>query len=357
MADVFISYARQDREVARRLATSFEAHGWSVWWDHSIRVGKTFDEEIERELYAAKCIVVLWSAHSVSSEWVKNEAAVASERGVLIPAFIEQTNPPLEFRRRQTADLVDWDGDHGHEGYRAVCESVGATISQTPAMSGERYPTHGPTRPDQTKSWRALIWGVLAFSIMAAWFWGYQSSERVQKAPASVLPESLENDSDKPVGGAAHGASASTLPMLDKSKAATQDRPAVQARSAKKETRKIDLSGKWIIPETSKNYETVLEFRMFDGLLVGDTQVEYPQMLVTFNWVKRRSSIYDIEAIADRLNFKTKRTMLTEAGAPATMVNLIDHYVGRVDGDRIYFRVSREGGESWEAIAVKSTVN
>lgn len=108
MTDVFISYASEDREKARKLASALEACGWSVWWDRKIKAGQTFDQIIEHELETAKSVVVLWSKASISSEWVKNEAATAAERSVLVPALIDTVKLPLEFRRRHAADLIHW---------------------------------------------------------------------------------------------------------------------------------------------------------------------------------------------------------------------------------------------------------
>ena len=48
MADVFISYAREDAESARRFADAFQVLGFSVWWDDALRSGEAFDESIER---------------------------------------------------------------------------------------------------------------------------------------------------------------------------------------------------------------------------------------------------------------------------------------------------------------------
>src|SRR5882672_9927210 len=109
MTDVFISYASEDRERARNVASALQACGWSVWWDRNIITGQAFDQVIEHELETAKTIVVLWSMDSISSEWVKNEAAMVAERGVLVPALIDNVKLPLEFRRRQTADLIGWE--------------------------------------------------------------------------------------------------------------------------------------------------------------------------------------------------------------------------------------------------------
>ncbi len=58
MADVFISYAREDAEVAGRFAEAFQAAGFSVWWDDALRSGEAFDESIERALREAKAVVV-----------------------------------------------------------------------------------------------------------------------------------------------------------------------------------------------------------------------------------------------------------------------------------------------------------
>lgn len=151
MADIFLSYASEDRARAARLAAALEVRGWSLWWDRQIGPGKMFDTVIEGELSRAGCVVVLWSEASVSSEWVRNEAAVAAERDVLIPARIDGVRLPLEFRRRQSIDLVGWNGDAGHPGFdalgKAVAAAVGAHASPAPAVPAGSAPWRHPQRP------------------------------------------------------------------------------------------------------------------------------------------------------------------------------------------------------------------
>jgi hypothetical protein len=105
MSDIFISYAREDRTVAESLAAAFARHGWTVWWDRKIQIGRSFSETIERELDAARCVVVLWSKASVTSSWVMGEAAEGARRGVLVPLSLGDARLPLEFRRLQTATI------------------------------------------------------------------------------------------------------------------------------------------------------------------------------------------------------------------------------------------------------------
>ena len=95
MADVFISYASEDRERIRPLVRAIEAAGLSVWWDTNIGMGASFDREIEQELDATKCVVVIWSERSVNSDWVRAEATEALERQLLVPAIIDDVRPPL----------------------------------------------------------------------------------------------------------------------------------------------------------------------------------------------------------------------------------------------------------------------
>jgi len=105
MADIFVSYASEDRDRVAPLVEVLEADGFSVWWDRRIGLGSSFDREIERELNAASCVVVLWSPASVESDWVREEAGDGLERDILVPAWIEACRIPLGFRRAQAADL------------------------------------------------------------------------------------------------------------------------------------------------------------------------------------------------------------------------------------------------------------
>ena len=101
MADVFLSYSSEDRPAAQAIAQALSARGRSVWWDRSIRAGEDFFDVIERQLDAAKCVVVLWSSSSVASRWVRAEAAEALKQGKLIPVLVGDCRPPLVFREIQ----------------------------------------------------------------------------------------------------------------------------------------------------------------------------------------------------------------------------------------------------------------
>jgi TonB family protein len=110
LADVFISYARDDRDWVQALARQIEGQGLSVWWDIHNRPGQSFDTQIERELNAAKSVIVVWSKDSVGSRWVRAEAGDAMERGILVPILKDAIVPPLAFRQIHCANLSGWTG-------------------------------------------------------------------------------------------------------------------------------------------------------------------------------------------------------------------------------------------------------
>ncbi len=184
MSDVFLSYATGDREVARTLAAALQVEGWSVWWDRDIRVGQAYDQVIERELDSARCVVVLWSAASIASEWVKNEAASAAERGVLVPALIGNVRPPLEFRRRQTANLTGWDGDISAAGFQALCGGIagitGTAAALVPAAAAK------PKTPVRLTKRKIASLGILAGLIAAGAYLGLRAYRGSQ--PEASLP-------------------------------------------------------------------------------------------------------------------------------------------------------------------------
>jgi hypothetical protein len=61
MGSVFISYAREDRATAWRLASEFEQRGWTVWWDFQLVPGERFRTAILEALRDADRVAVLWS--------------------------------------------------------------------------------------------------------------------------------------------------------------------------------------------------------------------------------------------------------------------------------------------------------
>lgn len=109
--DIFISYSREERPAARHFAESFAKEGFSVWWDAVLRSGETFDEVIEKELRAARAVVVLWSKRSVASRWVRAEATLADRANKLVPVIIEVCDRPIIFELTHAAELADWTGD------------------------------------------------------------------------------------------------------------------------------------------------------------------------------------------------------------------------------------------------------
>ena len=137
---VFISYAREDVHTAEQLAQVLEQHGWAVWWDRDLVVGDEFDRVIEEQLQSAGAVVVIWSPASVGSRWVRSEASVAADRGVLVPVIVSDVTMPLQFRMIQAVRLNDWAGESDHP---AIAE-LEAALSAAGAVRGEPG-TPGPT--------------------------------------------------------------------------------------------------------------------------------------------------------------------------------------------------------------------
>ncbi len=144
MADIFLSYAREDLDRVSVLAGALQTLGWSVWWDRTIRPGRSWDQVLEGELDSARCIVVAWSKSSVGSDWVRSEAEEGTRRQILIPVLIDEVRVPLAFRRIQGADLTGWNGHEDHAGFRNLQEAVAELLARPPATTS-LSPSLGPT--------------------------------------------------------------------------------------------------------------------------------------------------------------------------------------------------------------------
>src|SRR3954470_14050600 len=126
--DVFISYARPSEEEAHRIAELLRVDGFSVWRDDELPAHRAYSDVIEERLKSAKAVVVLWSAESAKSHWVRAEADTAREAGTLVQARLDSALPPMPFNQIQCADLDGWGGDTSSAGWRKLQGSVAALV-------------------------------------------------------------------------------------------------------------------------------------------------------------------------------------------------------------------------------------
>ncbi|GAB4284524.1 MAG: hypothetical protein Kow0092_38940 [Deferrisomatales bacterium] len=187
MADLFLSYAREDRAAAERLAASLEAAGFSVWWDREVAAGEPFAQVIEGALREARTVVVLWSRHSVGSTWVQAEATEGLERRILVPVRLDESAPPLVFRTVQTADLTGWTGDPADPRLARLTADLGQRLGRPPPADKA---TEG-ARPRRGRLRRPLGWAAAALAVLLgiAAIWGGWSlyAERRHAALAGEL--------------------------------------------------------------------------------------------------------------------------------------------------------------------------
>lgn len=152
MADVFISYAREDRPQADALARSLQSMGFDVFWDNEIPPGRTWADFIEAKLKACKVMLVLWSSASVGSQWVREEARIGRDSGKLIPVVMDGSQPPFGFGELQTANLSDWRGDANHAGFLKLADAIRSFADQP--GSAPRRPQQQPSPPHQGSSFQ-----------------------------------------------------------------------------------------------------------------------------------------------------------------------------------------------------------
>ena len=131
--DVFISYARPSEDQAHRIAELLREAGFTVWRDDELPAHRAYSDVIEERLKSAKAVVVLWSAESAKSHWVRAEADTAREAGTLVQATLDSSLPPMPFNQIQCADLNGWDGDTDSAAWRKLEGSVAALVGGPPA--------------------------------------------------------------------------------------------------------------------------------------------------------------------------------------------------------------------------------
>ena len=168
MADIFLSYATEDRALAKSLVEMLSSRGWSVWWDRKIPLGQSFDQVIEDAIGTARCVIVLWTRASVQSEWVRSEAFEGKRRGILVPVLLDAVDAPLAFRTLNGADLSAWQSGAPHPELDRLIERITEMLAPPGGPTTARRPPDLNERAGipAKRSWLLEHWLVSVLSIL-----------------------------------------------------------------------------------------------------------------------------------------------------------------------------------------------
>lgn len=110
MTHVFVSYARDDKDLCLRVVAALRASGVEVWWDDNITPEGPWDRQIEAAIENAGAVLVLWTPRSIERDIVRSEAYRGNDARKLVQLRMESCSLPIGLDRFQAQDLADWDG-------------------------------------------------------------------------------------------------------------------------------------------------------------------------------------------------------------------------------------------------------
>lgn len=120
---MFISYSSKDSTFAERLHADLEQAGVRCWFaPHDLPIGAKIRPAIHKAILTNSLVILILSAHSMSSPWVENEVETAFEREgttgttILVPVRLDaaimeaQEGWAADIRRqRNIGDFTAWE--------------------------------------------------------------------------------------------------------------------------------------------------------------------------------------------------------------------------------------------------------
>jgi TolB-like protein/Tfp pilus assembly protein PilF len=199
---VFLSYASQDAEPARRICEALRAAGIEVFLDQSeLRGGDAWDQKIRHEIRECVLFIPIISEHTQERlegyfrhEWMLAAGRrhhMAEQKAFLVPVIIDGTSDrnaivPDAFR------AVQWTWLPGGESPRAFVERVQRLVSGEVAKAGHEKPSLTERSPASLLSKRVLapaIPGVFAVALLLGV--GYFGLERLRGSRPAVQGQSI----------------------------------------------------------------------------------------------------------------------------------------------------------------------
>ncbi|MEI6757978.1 MAG: TIR domain-containing protein [Chlorobium sp.] len=218
MADIFVSYAREDKERVRPIVEELEKLDWSVFWDTRLLPGDDWRSYIKNQLDVSSCVLVFWSRISRDAKWVLLEADEAKERGILVPVLLDAVKPPFGFNDIHAADLSDWTNNSSDPNFQLCIDAIKSRITKpeqpVPEQSEAEHPASSqknpeippkpvrlpPSLPKLLKVW-AIALTLVIMLIQAGSMIVRSKSESVVESPSSVSAQKTFKIGDEYGGG------------------------------------------------------------------------------------------------------------------------------------------------------------
>jgi hypothetical protein len=126
MADVYIVYASEDRNIAKILHDLISEQ-WTVWWDDYI-VGP-YSNKIEKEIEKSGCVIALFSRVSREKITVLAELDLAVKlKRIIIPIKIEAVEPTYPHNINSTIDLSTWNGEYDNYNFLLLQKKLAKVV-------------------------------------------------------------------------------------------------------------------------------------------------------------------------------------------------------------------------------------
>ena len=158
---IFLSYASQDADVARRICEAMRIAGLEVWFDQSeLRGGDAWDAAIRKQIKECALFVPIITANTNACnegyfrlEWklaVDRSHLMAENKAFFVPVILNDTpeqhaNVPDAFRARQWSRLSD------DESISAFTERM-AKLVDPPASSSINAPSRSEEHTSELQS-------------------------------------------------------------------------------------------------------------------------------------------------------------------------------------------------------------
>jgi hypothetical protein len=206
---VFLSYASQDAEAAKRICDALRAAGVEVWFDQSELVGgDQWDAKIRGQISSCALFVPIISANTQARkegyfriEWrlaAQRTHAMSDDASFLMPVVVDDTNDaearvPAEFK------AVQWTKLPGGETPPAFCARVQTLLGEDPVGAAIHREYRGGSQTNvalvvqgSSAKLRWVVTGIaLAFSVaIGGWYFSKKAPISPANTTTAVEPDS-----------------------------------------------------------------------------------------------------------------------------------------------------------------------